>query len=345
MNLHVGILGYATRSVGIAIGDNGSPPKCIQFSNGIDWRSGEEFYASFSNILNTLLRSFQLTISDTKTVTAAVTGYDFRFFNNRFHQILRAHGDTTSQFHLSSLAEAAHKGAFMGRDGVLIRCGHSAAVYTQIGECRVITGGWNTFAGEEASSIWLGDHAIRCVTALHDKFITNQDAEFAIELLQRLNLESDNTIDAPTLLEELHMIRILREREWKERLYEIGLTVVEIAKSSSNGSTSALRLVDAGQQHLINLVAGGLTHAMVKEDFPFDLCFCGSLFKDLWYRTRLRELVSRQFPNARITHPLFSPTMGIALLAMENSTGMGFDANSFSKEWKSEFWAQPVPRT
>jgi hypothetical protein len=346
MKLQIGILGYLARSVGIVIGDNGFPPRCEQFTFGIDWRAGDELYIVPKNILNALLSGYSDRSPQqlTKTVTTAVTGYDPRFYGNRFRQILTKHGDPASQFHLSSLTEAAHRGAFMGRDGVLIRCGHGAAVFTQFGPSGVITGGWGTVTGDEGSCIWLGHQAIRCVTALHDKSAKEKDARFAIEILKHPSIkESESESDAPSLLEDLHSKKtVTGERAWKEQLYQIGRITLEIACSDSRGSESALRIVDAGQEHLIDLVSGGLAHAMLQPITAFNLCFAGSMFRNAWFRNRLSARLIARFPNVTLTRPRFSPTMGIALLAMQNSEGSHTDPEVFAAAWGSQPWATAV---
>jgi len=348
MKLHIGILGYLMRSVGIVVGESGSLPRCVHFDDGIDWRSSvDELWVVPHGIIDKLLPSF-LYYGPGKvlTVTTAVTGYDPRFLGNRFRFVLSASSAAASQFHLSSIPEAAHMGAFLGGDGVLLRCGHSASAFTRIGRPGVITGAWNTVGGDEASGTWLGHQALHCITRYHDGSATLPRSALAVEILRRLERRNPTIrSDAPTLLEELHMIRETQERAWKHRLYEIGLEVVRIAQSDSTGSEFALRIVEDSQEQLVDLVYGGLSQSGVSKIEPFDICLSGSIFGDRWYVTRFIENLRRAFPSVNVKPPLYSPIMGIALMAVQNGDGLAAsDLPLLASTWGNEPWAKPIIR-
>lgn len=350
MKLNIGILGYMTRSVGIAIGDDGTPPRCVQLNNGIDWRSwGQAVYIVPQEIIGKLLPLYTngSVNQHLKTVTTAVTGYDYRFFGNRFSHILSSHGDPLSKFHLSNLSEAAHKGAFVDEEGVLIRCGHGSSIYTRFGGHRIITGGWSTVGGDDGSGIWLGHQALFCITSLHDKSASQPQAALATEILRRLGIKNPVFLaDAPTLLEDLFIKREINgELAWKQRLYEIGLEVIDIAASNSDGRPAALEIIDYGHRQLIGLIHGGLNSANATAKSEFKVCLGGSIFGNSWYVARFKEHLRNFFPHVNIVRPLYSPIMGIALLAIENSkTATPQELDSFLTSWGNEDWAKAIIR-
>jgi N-acetylglucosamine kinase-like BadF-type ATPase len=318
----------------------------------MDWRSHDgEVSLVPKTIVDNLLVEYggRAVPANITVITAAVTGYDSRFFGNRFREELRNNTDPASTFQLSSLAEASHAGAFVESDGILLRCGHGASAFTKMGRHRAITGGWGALVGDEGSGIWLGYRAVACITALHDRVASPLHGELAEEILKRLG-SKDDTIqlpDAPTLLEDLHLKRLMRsEREWKKRLYDIGLELLKIAESKSPGAEAAVQILDEGHQHLISIVSGGLRYADLRHTSPFDICLTGSLFRSPYYTQMFKTKLVRYFPGARITPAKYSPVMGIALLALQDSAKPldYLRMESFVSQWGAEPWAKAIPR-
>ena len=234
MITQIGLVSFVDKSQAVFIPEGDSPPIFRQFEDGIDTRATDKRIDIVpKQILDSLVALAPATPCKT-TITAAVSGFDHRFLGGRFERLIGTQGLRNSRTNLSSLPEAAHEGAFLGQDGILIRCGHGSSVFVRRGPKRELVGGWGVLNGDQASGVWFGQQVIDCVTRLHDRTATRPESDFAHEILLRLSRPSSDHLNAPTLLEELFETRLkLGEHAWKRRLYEIGIEAAENCQLAS----------------------------------------------------------------------------------------------------------------
>lgn len=291
---------------------------------GLEWRempTGTRSWAILS-LLRALAEErnsvLETLVNQSSRVVIAISGIDPRFGTEEINKAMQLYGFKREQIRLSSLAEIGYLGAFLGRPGILIRCGHGISVFvkTDKGEKRLIAG-WGRLVSDEGSGHWLGTQALATTARVIDGRATLDERNFVNKLLQKMKISA--RINLFLKLEEDRALG--GAFAVCQYLTGIGHNVVKIAEE---GDDYAYLLITRSHRYIIDSISAALSDYTVTKH-KIQLCVRGGLlegepfFCNLLVKTIIREL-TYVFIDEDGKNGMFSPIVGAGLLSMNLST-------------------------
>ena len=315
---------------------------------GVEWRDSPAESALFSihHLLIQLaskegLPSPKALMSRVDRAAIAVAGTDSRFSSTRFLNALQQAGFPQNVMRLTSLSEAAHLGCFLGRPGILVRCGHGSSVFVKGNDGKTsLVGGWGGMVGDHGSGAWIGKKALAAVARAVDGSASSEETQFAQALVQAaVGLES---VPLTYLFEEMEVSRSFGGN-LAVRIYltKLASNVLGLAES---GDACAAILADRAQQHLVAMVGTALSKTC-HDGSLLSIGLRGSLFTSHQrFAGQVLQKLTREHKYARIpdggSNGRHSPLVGLGLLALNcsepdeiASIGEGFLASVSQQDW------------
>lgn len=193
-------------------------------------------------------------------------------------------------------------GGLSGRPGIVLIVGTGSSCYgiNQQGQSWR-AGGWGHLIADEGSSYWLGVEAMRIAAASYDGRMGPTGLVEAIK--QALGIQD---------MQEL-MHRIYVPGLSKHEIAALAPAVIDVVRS---GDPVALDMLRRGTQELARCVSA-VAHRLNMTD-ACELALVGGLFRagDILMDV-LRQAISAQLPNCRIKTPEMTPSLGAALLGLQ----------------------------
>lgn len=352
LRYRIAILGQVPKSEAILIKNEGDV-EYVSCPAGIEWRDSPSESSLFAihDLLSRLARAVKLAsavalMSKVDQVAVAVAGTDSRFTSSRFENALQDTGIRRDLLRLTSLSEAAHLGSFLGRPGVLLRCGHGSSVFAKgtSGETCIV-GGWGGMVGDHGSGVWLGKRALNVVARAVDGAVTEEEFLFAKQLA-----EASSGLDSEPLSHPFEQMEVdralggnLAVRKYLTTLAGHVLTLAE------DGNPCAVLLTRRAVEHLASLVRTALRR-IHPDDSLVQLSLRGSLFGS--HPKFAAEVLCRlheEFPSLRSatggSNGTYSPIVGVGLLAMNCTEPDEIETigTTFLSSITNLSWAHPVP--
>jgi len=352
LRYRIAILGQVPKSEAILIKNEDSVRYAL-CPAGVEWRDGPPDSALFAihDLLSRLahaegMASAVALMNKVDQVAIAVAGTDSRVSSSRFENALQDAGIRKDLLRLSSLSEAAHLGSFLGKPGILLRCGHGSSVFAKgdTGESCIV-GGWGGMVGDHGSGAWLGKKALNAVAGAIDRSANKDESLFASLLVEASSGLPSEPLNHP--FEQMEVDRALSGnlavRKYLTTVAEHVLTLAE------EGNVYAVQLTLRAVEHLASLV-GTAYSRVIHDDSSFKLCLRGNLFvshpkfADKVF-CRLSEQFSFLRPTAGGWNGSYSPIVGAGLLAMSCTEPDEIDTigATFLSSIANEPWARPTP--
>jgi N-acetylglucosamine kinase-like BadF-type ATPase len=343
----IGILGHVHRSRAILVSAKEKRTETVE-GGGMEWH--DHFAGApqitISQLVYDLEARFGTGIQFSKTtdlVVVAMSGIDPRYNSSRLLNILSLGGFPVSRVRVSSLAEVAHTGAFLGGPGVLLRCGSGSSVFAKSREQKTeLSGGWGSVIGDHGSGAWLGKQTLVAATRVIDRIADKTERVFVEKLL------SATAVKEPMdLIEKLESVRYLEGGFGVRRyLNDVG---VQTAKIGEAGDPFAQLLLNRAQTLLIEATRSAISGLVdVNERLP--LCLRGALIDcSEYFCTSLARRLTGEARNLSVSEDgsngFYSPLVGLGLLALglRSESAVKSHGAWFLEQVKDESWAKPEP--
>jgi N-acetylglucosamine kinase-like BadF-type ATPase len=313
----IGIVGQASESFAIGLCHKSERVR-LERAPGMDWRAMPEgsVRARIGELLVQLADALGLSsrnelASRTRNLALAVSGIDNRFSLSLLERSLDALGFDFDTVQLTSVGEAAHVGAFLGRPGLLVHCGHGVSVYVKSDDGKeTLLGGWGSVSGDRGSGPWIGRKAMIAVTEVIEGVSDDGRQRFVDDLIR----ESQMPLPI-SLLEQIETAHYCSgELGVRQELNRLGGLTVRLAEQ---GDQYARALVERSWNQVLLPIASAVTVTM---GAPLPVCFRGGILECFPYYCRgLATRLATQFPMLQISNSgclgNYATVVGIGVLA------------------------------
>jgi N-acetylglucosamine kinase-like BadF-type ATPase len=203
---------------------------------------------------------------------------------------------------IESDARIALEGAMGGEPGVIVIAGTGSIVFGKDGAgCVHRSGGWGRIVGDEGSGYAIGRELFRAVAASIDDRSTRT-------ILPRLLKESSGLGT-----QEAIITAIYREN------FDVASVAPVVMDAAKKRDAVARRILSAAASELVAVIAPVVAKIRGRSRQRVPVAFIGSLLGSKnFYSTRVRTLLQRTIPGARVRPAKAPPVHGAVLLALDD---------------------------
>lgn len=240
------------------------------------------------------------------SVVAGLTGAGRPGDQERMRQGLLAEatrrGRALRHARIDSDARIALEGAMAGEPGVIVIAGTGSIVFGKDANGTVHrSGGWGRIIGDEGSGYAIGRELFRAVAA-------SLDDRSSKTMLPRLLKESFGLGSQETIITALY-----REN------FDVASVAPVVTEAARKGDVVAREILSQAARDLVGVIAPVVAKIRGRSRRPVPVAFIGSvLTAKNSYSSRVRSLLPRTVPGARVRPALAPPVHGAVLLALDD---------------------------
>ncbi|MCU0453111.1 MAG: hypothetical protein MUE68_05600 [Bacteroidetes bacterium] len=256
------------------------------------------------DLVETCCHSVGCTPDRLDSVVAGLTGAGRPGDQERMRQALVAEatrrGRVLRRARIDSDARIALEGAMAGEPGVIVIAGTGSIVFGKDVNDKVHrSGGWGRIIGDEGSGYAIGRELLRAVAA-------SIDDRSPKTMLPRLLKESFGLGTQEAIITALY-----REN------FDVASVAPVVTEAAGKGDPVAREILSRAAHDLVAVIAPVVAKIRGRSRRPVPVAFIGSVLtaKNL-YSNRVRSLLQRTVPGARVRSALAPPVRGAVLLAL-----------------------------
>lgn len=295
----IGIDGGGTKTTAVIGDGTGHLLAAVKGSSGnLTAISPQQLYTLLNDLIEQLLKKTGVTLSDVKTIFAAMAGADRPGEQQKIYEAFQQ-SPILSKLKVQSDIHAALASGTWGKEGTLLIAGTGAILFGYHNQETFRMGGWGYLLGDEGSGYHLGKLAIRSILKAHDKQLELKPFQKAI--LAHFNVRTSDQLIT--------------------KVYSSTNPVTAISSTSKlvlaafEEDTMAKLIVQAVQEELLELVASAYT----RIDRTKPVVLHGGLFSNHMFYQVFENSISTRFPELVVMKPSVPGMVGAYLLALHEN--------------------------